>query len=65
MYGQIMKYLTQIVILPLIERLIKYFMYKLEQHEAAQKLKAENKKKAEDFKNAKGEEVKTSFEKLP
>lgn len=62
----ILKALTTLVILPLIEKLIKYFVAKVEAYDAEQKLKAENKKKEEEFKAAKTpEEVKSSFEKLP
>lgn len=66
MYGQIMKVLTQVVLLPLVMKLVKYFEHKLKEHFENERIKQENKKKEAKFQDAKtDEEVKNSFEKLP
>lgn len=62
----LLRTLTTLVILPLIEKLIKYFVAKVEAYDAAQKLKAENEAKEKELKAAKTpEEVKSAFEKMP
>lgn len=62
----LLRTLTTLVILPLIEKAIKYFAAKVAAYDAEQKLKAENKAKEDEFKASKTkEEIKSSFEKMP
>lgn len=62
----LLRTLTTLIILPLIEKAIKYFAAKVAAYDAEQKLKAENKEKEAALKAAKtAEEVKSSFGKMP
>jgi hypothetical protein len=66
MFGQVMKILTQLILLPLVERGVKYFAHKIKEYDEKQKLKKENAQKKAEFENAETiEEVKSTFEKLP
>lgn len=60
-----MQVLTQVVLLPIVTMLLKFFEKRLEQHFENERIKKENKKKEEEFKNAQGKDVEDSFNKLP
>lgn len=65
MYGNIMKVITQAVLLPILSMMVEFFKKKLEQHFENQKLKKENKEKIEEYKKETPEKIKSKFDLLP